>query len=628
MWPTGGVLPLGMGCMRLSTDRDRDERRAIDVLHAAFDAGVNFLDTADAYALDDRGGGHNERLIARALATWSGDRARIIVATKGGLRRPQGNWIADGRARHLVSACEASRQALGLDRIPLYQLHAPDPRTPLSTSVRALASLKRDRLVDAIGLCNVNVGQIEEARSITEIDAVQVELSPWNDVNLLNGVVRYCVTHRIRLVAYRPLGGTPRRRKTLTDPVLADLAARHQVTTFEIALAWLRDLSEVILPIPGPTRVETARSIVRAREIRLTGEDRERLDERFPAGRLLRPEATAPRLAGARQRGSGEIVLIMGLPAAGKSTAARAFVEQGYHRLNRDEGGGSLRGLLPALDRLIASGTSRLVLDNTYVSRESRGAVIQAAARQGVPVRCVFLSTSLEDAQVNAVSRMVSKFGRLLEPGEIRETIKRDVSAFGPGVQFRYQRELEPPDPSEGFARIETMPFARRRDPSFTNRAVVLWCDGVLRRSRSGRRSPSSEDDVEVLPHRGEVLRRFANEGWLLFGLSWQPEIAEETMTHLQVEATFARMRERLGVSIDVRYCPHGAGPPVCWCRKPLPGLGVLLIERHRLDPSQCIYIGGGPQDPGFARRLGFQYREAKEFFSAATTGQMPSSRL
>jgi aryl-alcohol dehydrogenase-like predicted oxidoreductase len=265
MWPPASPLPLiGMGCMRLSTALDRDEDRAIGVLHAAFDAGVTLLDTADAYCRDDHDVGHNERLIASALATWSGDRSRIRVATKGGLTRPQGEWVADGRARHLVSACEASRRALGVERVDLYQLHAASPRTPLSTSVRALATLKRDGLIEHIGLCNVNVGQIEEARRITDIAAVQVELSLWHDDNVLSGVAEYCITHGIRLIAYKPLGGPRRHARTRSDPVLVDVAARHGATTFEIALAWLRDLSDVIVPIPGPTRVETATSLARA----------------------------------------------------------------------------------------------------------------------------------------------------------------------------------------------------------------------------------------------------------------------------------------------------------------------------------------------------------------------------
>src|SRR5262245_12781672 len=183
---------MGLGAMRLSTERDRDESTAIRVLHEAFDAGVTFVDTANAYCWDDSERGHNERLIARALASWTGDRGGIRIATKGGLTRPDARWEADGRAKHLIRACEESCRALGVERLHLYQLHAPDPRTPLSTSVRALAGLKRDGRIESIGLCNVTVGQIEEARRIVDIDAIQVELSVWNDQHLLSGVLDYC----------------------------------------------------------------------------------------------------------------------------------------------------------------------------------------------------------------------------------------------------------------------------------------------------------------------------------------------------------------------------------------------------------------------------------------------------
>jgi aryl-alcohol dehydrogenase-like predicted oxidoreductase len=216
--------PIGLGCMRLSTARERDEASAIATLHAAFDAGISLLDSSDAYCWDDGERGHNERLIARALATWSGDRSRIAVATKGGLTRPGGRWEADGRAKHLFAACEASRRALGVERIHLYQLHAPDPRTPLATSIRALAALKQEGLIGSIGLCNVTVGQIEDARRIAEIDSIQVELSVWQHSALLSGVVEYCTAHHLRLLAYRPLGGPGRRRRTAADSTLAAVA--------------------------------------------------------------------------------------------------------------------------------------------------------------------------------------------------------------------------------------------------------------------------------------------------------------------------------------------------------------------------------------------------------------------
>ena len=147
--------------------------------------------------------------------------------------------------------------------------------------MRALAALKDEGLIERVGLCNVNVGQIEEARRITDIAAVQVEVSVWHDENLLNGVVAYCIEHDIQLIAYRPLGGRRRLPQLRHESVLKDVAERHRATPAEIALAWLDGLSSHVVSIPGPTRVETVQSIVRAHRIELSAEDRERLDARF-----------------------------------------------------------------------------------------------------------------------------------------------------------------------------------------------------------------------------------------------------------------------------------------------------------------------------------------------------------
>jgi aryl-alcohol dehydrogenase-like predicted oxidoreductase/histidinol phosphatase-like enzyme/predicted kinase len=600
--------------MRLSTAPDRDDERSIAVLHAALDAGVRFLDTADVYARDESEIGHNERLVARALASWNGDRSAVTVATKGGLTRPGGEWVPDGRARHLREACAASGRALGVETIALYQLHAPDPRTALATSVRALARLQQDGLVREIGLSNVTVGQIEEAAKIVTVASVQVELSPWHEDSLLNGVAELCRDRGIRLLAHRPLGGPERRSRLLSDPALAAIAARHDATPFEIVLAWLHDLSPVVVPLPGATRVETVRSIVRASRIALDDEDRSRLDERFPSGRILRTKA-APASPRARD---GEVVLVMGLPAAGKSTIARALAAEGYERLNRDEAGGTTNDLLPVLDRLAAEGKRRVVLDNTYVSRKSRRPVIERAQALDLDVRGVWLDTPIEDAQRNAVERMVARYGRLLGPEEMRAAARKDPGAFPPGAQFRMKRETELPTTAEGFSRVDVVPFERRRDPDLTERGLLLSSEGVLVGSRSGRRAPASPDDVEILPGRDRVLRRYADEGFTLVALSWRPDVGLGAVTRDDVEAVHASIVERLGLELDVLYCPHPAGPPICWCRKPLPGLGVVAVHRHRLDTAKSLYVGTGAPDAGFARRLGFSYREATELFTDA----------
>jgi aryl-alcohol dehydrogenase-like predicted oxidoreductase/histidinol phosphatase-like enzyme/predicted kinase len=610
--------------MRLSTVPHRDETAAIAVLHAALDAGVTLFDTADAYCWNDDERGHNERLIARAFSTWHGDRASVLVATKGGMTRPDGRWVPDGRAKHLAAAAEASCRALGATPIDLYQLHAPDPRVALTTSVRALADLKRQGLVTRVGLCNVTVGQIEEARRIVELDSIQVEASLWHDHHFFSGVVRYCVDHRLRLLAHRPLGGTKARSRTMNHPVLRAIAADCDATPFEIALAWLSGLSEFIVPLPGATQIDSVQSIARCRALRLSDGQTARLDELCPSARPIRHRGSASAGVPSAAPSDDGVVMIMGLPGSGKSTLAQDFVGRGYLRLNRDDAGGTLRGLIPALDRALASGTSRIVLDNTYVSRASRAPVIQAAAARGVSVRCVWLSTSVADAQVNAASRIVERYGALLDAEALAAHRKRDPAALPPMTLFRYQRDLEPPDASEGFARVDVVPFRRRTDPSHVNRAVVIWCDGTLLRSRSGRRVPADADDLVVDPVYGATLRDHAHQGYRLLGLSWQPEIADGSRATADVEAVFAKLNELLGVAIEIEYCPHPAGPPACWCRKPLPGLGVLLIHRHRLDPARCVYVGEGPLDAGYAERLGLSYRTARAFFGDAPSSSVP----
>lgn len=599
--------------MRLSTAADRDETRALAVIHAALDAGVTLVDTADAYARDDADFGHNERLVARALARWQGERSAVRIATKGGLTRPGGRWVEDGRAKHLAAACEASRRALGVARIDLYQLHAPDPRTPLATSLRALQALKRDGHIAALGLCNVTLGQLEEALGIAEIASVQVEMNVFEEKSFRNGVAEHCLQNGIELIAHRPLGGAARRRRLEQDPLLRELAEKHAATPQLVALAWLLDLSPRIVPIPGPTSVEHASALRRVLAIRLDDEDRARLDARFPAGRMLRtPRAERRPPAGA----AGEVVIVMGLPAAGKSTLARDLVERGYLRLNRDDAGGRLADLLPALDRALGDGRREVVLDNTYGSRAARNAVIETAWRHGVPARCVWLRTSLEEAQVNAVERMLARYGRLLSPEDLKSAGKSDPGAFAPNVLHRHQRELEPPDASEGFERLDSVAFERRPSPQREGRAVLLWYDGVVRGSRCGARRPASPDDVVLLPGRAETLHRWHADGFRLLGLAWHPELAAGHPTTAQVEAALARTGELLGVPIDALYCPHADGPPVCWCRKPLPGLGVALVLRHGLDPRRCVYVGQDASDQALARRLGFEYRTASEFFA------------
>lgn len=603
---------IGLGCMRLSTRPDRDALDAERVIHAALDAGARLLDTADVYCHNEKDIGHNERLVAKALKSWSGDRSAIAVATKGGMIRPAGKWVPDGRAKHLARACEASLLALDVDAIDLYQLHVVDPRTPFETSVRALAALQAEGLIRKIGLSNVTVGQIEAARAIAEIAAVQVSASVLEDESLRNGVAEYCRDEGIMLIAYRPLGGASGIGRLAKDPVLAEVAGRHGATPHEIALAWLLDLGPDVVPIPGATRVETAGSLGRAAAIRLTDEDRQQLDTQFPAGRLLRVPRSTRRPAAQAQ---GEVVLVMGMPGAGKSELQREFEAPGFARLNRDSRGGALSELVPELARGLARGQRRWVLDNTYASRAARNQVIECAWEAGVPVRCVWLRTSLADAQINAITRLIEAHGRLPSPEELRERGRKDSRYFGPDAQFRYERALEPPVVEEGFTAVEERSFVRR-EPAGQSRAVVLELDGVLCDNASWAPSVLESDDLVIPQHRRDVLARYHAEGWKLFAHAWRPQLARGEVSIESVTRRIQRMRELLGLEIDVGYCPHDAGPPVCWCRKPLPGLLLEFSLRHGVRLEDSIMVGPGAADRTMAQRLRMRLVEPGEFFA------------
>ena len=598
---------IGLGCMRLSTATDRDRERAIEVIHTALDAGAILLDTADSYCFDDTETGHNERLIGEALRTWRGDLDSVVVATKGGLRRPGGRWVPDGRVRHLREACEASLIALGIDTIDLYQLHTVDPRTPIETSVRALSALQQEGLIRTIGLCNVTVGQIEAARRIAGISAVQVSLSVLDDENLRNGVAEYCREHGIRLIAYRPLGGDRIGRVT-RDAVLVRIAARHDASPEEVALAWLCDLAPGVVPIPGATRVASAASIARVRALRLDDEDRAVLDTRFPAGRFLRVSRSQRRPAGAAD---GEVVLVMGMPGAGKTGIALGLAGSGHERLNRDDRGGRLADLVTELDAGLSAGRRRWVLDNTYAARSARRDVIECAWRHGVPVRCVWLDTPLAEAQINAVERLIDAYGHLPTPEDVRARGRTDHRCFGPDAQFRYERQLEPPSPDEGFTTIEKITFVRRRAAGFRNRAVIFEVDGILCRSAKGDAVALDPADVHVPDGSRALVLHHIEQGYVPLAIAWRPQLEEQKTTAGHIDACLARMREEIGIDIEIRYCPHRAGPPVCWCRKPLPGLLLEFRARHRLALEESILVGRSPADRTLAGRLSMTYVDA-----------------
>jgi aryl-alcohol dehydrogenase-like predicted oxidoreductase len=272
------VGAIGLGAMLLSVAGRPGEAQAIRTVHAALDAGVTLIDTADAYCLGGDEAGHNERLLRKALDAWPGDRDRVLVATKGGHTRPGREWGLDGRPEYLRQACEASLRALGVEAIGLYQFHRPDPKVPFRESVGALAELKAAGKVRMVGLSNVSVDQIRQAGEVVEVASVQNEFSPR--FRRSEGELAFCAGRRIAFLPWSPLGGMGRGRDLGSrHRAFAEVAEAHGVSPQQVALAWELAKAPVVIPIPGARRPESILDSAAAATLRLSADDLARLEQ-------------------------------------------------------------------------------------------------------------------------------------------------------------------------------------------------------------------------------------------------------------------------------------------------------------------------------------------------------------
>jgi len=265
--------------MPLSIQGRPTDRQALRTICAALDAGIDFIDTADVYCLDDSDIGHNERAIAKAIRHWAG--GEVVVATKGGLARPGGAWTRKGDPEHLRSACERSLLALGTDCIDLYQLHAPDPKVDFLDSVDAIARLKAEGKVRFVGLSNVDVPQIRAASELVTITSVQNRCNPYDVRSFDNGVIQYCEENGITFLAYSPVGGGRGHKRLSRDPDLVQVASETGADPYQVALAWLLARSLRVVPIPGASKISSALSSAGAMDLELSAQELELLDRNF-----------------------------------------------------------------------------------------------------------------------------------------------------------------------------------------------------------------------------------------------------------------------------------------------------------------------------------------------------------
>jgi aryl-alcohol dehydrogenase-like predicted oxidoreductase len=274
------VSAIGLGAMPLSTKTDRPSREdAVAVVHAALDAGVTLVDTADAYAADEAEFGHNESLVAEALASYGGNASDVLVATKGGHTRRGSDWLLDGSPGYLRRACEASLRRLGVDAIGLYQFHRPDPDTPWEESMGALRQLADDGLVQMVGISNADVAQIDVARSIVGPALVSVQNQFSLGWRFSADEVAHCAAHGLAFLPWSPFGGvTAAGSLSSTAPAFAEVASELGVSVYRVTLAWHLAQSDVVVPIPGASRPASIEDSAAAADLELSPEQLARLD--------------------------------------------------------------------------------------------------------------------------------------------------------------------------------------------------------------------------------------------------------------------------------------------------------------------------------------------------------------
>ena len=273
---TEKVSAIGLGEMQLSLAGRPDEAHGLRTIHAALDAGVTLIDTADAYCADGSEMGHGERLTAKALRSYK-DTAHVLVATKGGhTRDARGDWHVDGSPAYLRRACDASLAALGVDVIDLYQHHRPDPKVPYAESLAALKELHEAGKVRMLGLSNASPEQIRQGVEILGAALVSVQNRYAPDFRSSEPELELCTGLGLAFLPWGPLGGAGRASRSAGN-AFSEVADEHGVSPQQVALAWMLAKSPAVIPIPGSSRPETITDSAAAADLELTAEQLEKL---------------------------------------------------------------------------------------------------------------------------------------------------------------------------------------------------------------------------------------------------------------------------------------------------------------------------------------------------------------
>lgn len=306
------------------------------------------------------------------------------------------------------------------------------------------------------------------------------------------------------------------------------------------------------------------------------------------------------------------VTMILGYPASGKSSLTKKLAN-GAVILNRDTFGGTIAELLPKMEALLAADKD-IVLDNLFPTIEVRKPFVELARKHGAQINCMIMGTSIEEASYNFVQRALGILGEFPSPELVKKA--KHPNIFPPLVLFKYKKDFQKPDVSEGFSKVEVIPFVRQENPEYINKAIIVDYDGTLRECVNGNdKYPLEKDQIEIKPNCDKILQSYKDKGYLLLGVSNQSGVHKGELSAEKASDLFKHTNGLLNLDIEYKFCPHQSAPISCWCRKPMSGLGVEFIMRHKLNRKECLFIGDMTTDKTFAARCGFQYVDQGEFF-------------